>query len=206
MSDPDTQYLTQANEYQPNQGRAFNKFTRSHYDICEYENELRIGSKPMKYYVNQLNSPQMNPFTEFTTVGNQKVFNVENNFQRSLPTRLNPIYQTYVFPYSTSPNLGQASPSMQYADTESNLRFGTDLRQKKSSVTLSEIDYNRWQPNIDQTIQNAGQFIAQGRGLDKQGYYDYKTQNNVIFANSAWPNGGMSSRNQLHNFQDVHGC
>ena len=206
MSDPDTNYLVQANQYQPNQGRAFNQFTRSHYDVCEYENELRIGSKPMKYYVNQLNSPQMNPFMEFTVVGNQKVFNVENNYQRALPTRLNPIYQTYVFPYSTSPNLAQAAPSMQYADTDSYLRFGTDLRQKNSALALGEIDYNRWQPNIDQTMQNAGQFIPQGRGIDPQGFFDYRAQNNVLFANQAWPNGGMSSRNQLHNMLTINNC
>ena len=205
--------LVQENQYNPNLNRAFNQLTSSHYDTCEYENELRIGSKPMKYYVNQLNSPQMNPFMEFTQVGNQQVYNVGNNYQTPLPTRLNPIYQTYVFPYATTPNLAQAAPSMMYADTESNLRFGTNIRDKKSSVTLSEIDYNRWSPGVSaETVQNAGQFNVGGalqsnaQGITRDGFFDFKAQNNVLFANSAWPYFGISTRDQLHNFMDSQGC
>ena len=213
MNAPDIQVVQQS-QYNPNGNRSFNAWTRSHDDTCEYENQLRIGSKPMKYYVNQLNSPQINPFTEFTTVGNQQVYNVQNNFQTPVPTRLNPIYQTYVFPYSTTPNLGQASPSMMYSDTESNLRFGTNIRNKKSAVTLSEIDYNRWDPGVSaETVQNAGQFTQVGgafqpnsQGIDRDGFFDYKGQNNVIFGNSSFPYFGMSSRNQLHNFMQINNC
>jgi len=199
---------TDFDQYNPNLNRAFNQLTSNHYDTCQYENELRVGSKPMKYYVNQLNSPQMNPFMEFTTVGNQQVFNVQNDFQTPLPTRLNPIYQTYVFPYNTTPFLGQSAPSREYADTSSNLRFGTDLRNKKSSVTLSEVDYNRWQPNIEGTMQNAGggSFQSNSQGIDRDGFVDYKAQNNVLFLNGAVPWGGVSSRNQLHNYQEKNGC
>lgn len=202
--------LVQANQYNPNGNRAYNQWTRNHDDTCSYENQLRVGSKPMKYYVNQLNSPQMNPFREFTTVGNQQVFNVQNNFEHSLPTRLNPIYQTYVFPYSTTPNLGQAAPSREYSDTDSNLRFGTNLRNKKSAVATSEIDYNRWDYVSAETVQNAGNFggsfQANSQGIDRDGYFDYKAQNNVLFANSAFPYFGISSRNELHNFQSVNNC
>jgi hypothetical protein len=208
--------VVQQNQYNPNGGRAYNQWTRSHEDTCEYENQLRIGSKPMKYYVNQLNSPQMNPFMEFTVVGNQQVYNVQNNYQTPVPTRLNPIYQTYVFPYSTTPNLAQASPSMMYADTESNLRFGTNLRNKKSAVTLSEIDYNRWEPGVSpETVQNAGNygsvsvggaFQSNAQGINRDGFFDYKHQNNIIFGNGAWPYFGISSRNQLHNYMDVNSC
>lgn len=211
-----TNQIIEPIKYDPNQGRTFNQWTRSHDDTCEYDNQLRIASKPMKYYVNQLNSPQMNPFTEFTVVGNQQVYNVQNNYQTPLPTRLNPIYQTYVLPYSTTPNLGQASPSMMYTDTESNLRFGSNIRNKKSAVAISEIDYNRWDNVSTETVQNAGQFImansvggslqANAQGINRDGYYDYKAQNNVLFANSAWPYFGISSRNQLHNFQDINKC
>lgn len=209
MNAPDIQ-VVQPKQYNPNGDRAFNLWTRSHDDTCEYENQLRIGSKPMKYYVNQLNTPQMNPFTEFTVIGNQQVYNVQNNYQTPVPTRLNPIYQTYVFPYSTTPNLAQAAPSMMYADTESNLRFGANLRNKKSSVATSEIDFNRWDYVSAETVQNAGQFggsfQANAQGIDRDGFFDYKHQNNVLFANSAWPYFGISSRNQLHNFQEINNC
>jgi len=203
----------QPSQYNPNGDRAYNQWTRSHEDVCEYENQLRVGSKPMKYFVNQLNTPQADPFMEFTTVGNQQVYNVQNNYEHPLPTRLNPIYQSYVLPYSTTPNLGQASPSMLYADTESNLRFGTDLRDKKSAISLGEIDYNRWDIVSAETVQNAGQFMSPGgsfqanaQGIGRDGYYDYKAPNNVLFLNSAVPYFGMSSRNQLHNFMNVNGC
>jgi hypothetical protein len=209
MNAPDIQ-VVQPKQFNPNEGRAYNQWTRSHDDTCEYENQLRIGSKPMKYYVNQLNSPQMNPFMEFTVVGNQQVYNVQNNYQTPVPTRLNPIYQTYVLPYSTTPNLGQAAPSMLYADTESNLRFGTNIRNKKSAVATSEIDFNRWDNVSAETVQNAGQFggalQANAQGIDRDGFFDHRAQNNVLFANSAWPYFGISSRNQLHNFMDTQGC
>jgi hypothetical protein len=200
--------MTSVDNYSPNKERAFNQLTSIHYDVCTYENELRIGSKPMKYFVNQLNTPQVNPFTEFTVVGNQQVYNVQNNYENPLPTRLNPIYQTYVFPYSTTPFLAQQSPSRDYADTQSNLRFGTNNRDKKSAVLVSEIDYNRWAPNVDaRTVQNAGQFIlSNAQGIDRDGYYSPEVQNNVLFANSSWPVGGISSRNQLHNFVLKNGC
>lgn len=196
-------------DYDPNGNRSFNQFTRSHYDVCEYENQLRLGARPMKYYVNQYNSPQVNPFMEFTEVGNQKMYNVKNMYDRALPTRLNPIYEVYVPPYSTTPFLGSVNSSREFSDTESNLRYGADLRAKKSAVSLDEVDYNRWEPGVSGvTVQNAGQF-ANGRiqqAIGENGYYDYSEQNNTLFANSAWPNGGISSRNQLHNFQVVNNC
>lgn len=209
-----TAKTVQHEQYNPNQDRAYNLWTRSHEDTCEYENQLRIGSKPMKYYVNQLNTPQTNPFTEFTTVGNQQVYNVQNSFDHALPTRLNPIYQTYVFPYSTTPNLGQASPAMMYSDTDSNLRFGTNIRNKKSAVAISEIDYNRWDNVSAETVQNAGQFgqISNGKfqpnsqGINRDGFFDHSGMNNVLFANSAWPYFGISSRNQLHNEMNINNC
>lgn len=212
-------------QYNPNGNRAFNQFTRSHYDTCEYENELRIGSKPMKYYVNQLNSPQVNPFSEFTVVGNQKSYNVRNDYERPLPTRLNPVYPSYVLPYSTTPNLGNQAPSREFADTSTNLRFGNEgFREKKSAIALGEVDYNRWEPGVsDVTVQNAGQFnstmlpggkIQQAMGsvggsqpnITRDGFFNYKANNNVLFANSAWPYFGISSRNQLYNANVLNSC
>jgi hypothetical protein len=195
-------------DYDPNGNRSFNQFTRSHYDVCEYENQLRLGARPIKYFVNQYNSPQVNPFMEFTPVGNQKQYNVGNMYDRALPTRLNPIYEVYVPPYSTTPFLGAVNSSREFSDTEANLRYGSDLRSKKSGVNLDEVDYNRWEPGVsDVTVQNAGQFNGRlQQAIGNNGYYDYKAQNNTLFANSAWPYGGISTRNQLHNFQEVNQC
>jgi hypothetical protein len=147
---------------------------------------------------------------QFTPIGNQQVYGVQNEFQAPLPSRLNPIYQTYVLPYSTTPNLGQVAPSRMYADTESVLRYGNTLRDKKSAVSTAEVDYNRWDFVSAETVQNAGQFggaiQSNAQGIERDGYFDYKAQNNVIFANGAFPYFGMSSRNQLHNFMQVNNC
>lgn len=197
--------------YNPNADRTFNQLTNVHYDTCSYENELRIGSKPMKYYVNQFNSPQINPFTEFTIVGNQKQYNVSNMYDHPMPTRLNPIYPTYVFPYPTSPTLGQQNPSREYANTETMLRFGTDLRALKSAADLSSVDYNRWEPNVSEiTVQNAGQdlpgLVRTQQPIGKDGYYNMNYPNNVLFANSTFPYFGISSRNELHNYVQLNNC
>lgn len=198
-----------ADEYNPNKGRAYNQWTRSHDDTCEYAKQLNIGGKPMKYYINQYNSPQVRPYMEYTSVGNKKVYNNQNEYEYPVPSRLNPLPQMHVLPYSTSPNLGSTNPSMNHSDAESILRTGADLRSKKSAVASSEIDYTRWEFVDAHTVQNAGQFGsfqagARG-GIDKEAL-EYAQQNNVIFANGAWPNGGVSSRNQMHNLMDTSNC
>lgn len=196
--------------YNPNNNRSYNQWTRTHDDVCEYENQLSVGTKPMRYYINDFNTPQVNQFIDYTTVGNKKVYNVQNEYQAPLPTRLNSLQQTYVPPYSTTPFLGNTNPSMMYTDTESNLRNGADLRNRKSAVGLNEIEQNRWDFVSAHTVQNAGQFggsfQSNAQGIDRDGFFDYKVQNNVIFANSAWPNGGISSRNQMRNFIATNGC
>lgn len=202
--------------YNPNSNRTFNQFTSIRYDTCTYENELRIGSKPMKYYVNQLNSPQVNPFTEFTVIGNQKQYNVRNDFERPIPSRLNPIYPSYVLPYSTTPFLANQNPSREYTDTETFLRFGAEgMREKQSSVALGEVDYDRWEPSVSAvTVQNAGQFNLPGgkiqsthlNNINPDGYYNHNASNTVLFANSAWPYFGISSRNQLRNAVELNNC
>ncbi len=201
------EYAAQSQEYNPNNERAFNQLTSHKYDTCSYENSLRMSSKPMKYYVNQFNSPQANSFSEFTPIGNQQVWNVQNEYDHALPTRLNELPQVYVLPYSTTPNLGLVAPSMQYSDTASNLRISQDVRPKKSVVGLAEVDYDRWSPAVDEhTVQNAGQNMSSGRGIDKDGYYDYRGSNNTLWMNSSTPFGGISSRNEMFNSMVTRNC
>ena len=195
-----------------NSGRAFNSWTRQKNDLCSFSNQTRISSKPMKYYVNQYNSPQTDPFETYSVVGNQRVYDVRNDFERPLPSRLNPIYQTYVEPYNTTPFLANQATNRSHVDTGSNLRWGTDIRPKQSQTSLGEIDYNRWSPGVlEGTVQNAGQLSVGGKmqqPIGKDGYYDYQSQNNVIFGNSAVPGhqAGISSRNLLHNYVIVNEC
>lgn len=171
-----------------NRDRAFNQHTGNHYDKCESDNSMRLSTKPLRYYTSVLNSPDFKPDVDFTSVGSARVFNVvdsHHDIQRPLPTSLRDPRTIYVTPYSTSPNLGQSAPSMLYVNTSSGLQFGLGQRSKKSEVNLYDSGFDRWAPNVDEiTVQNAGQF---NNGT-----------NNVIFANGAYPLGGISSRNILY--------
>ena len=210
MAPPVPQSLAVERSIDTNSGRAFLANTGIKSDVCSYENATRIAAKPMKYYVNQLNSPQANPFETYSVVGNQRVYNIPNEYDRPLPSRLKPIYPTYVLPYNTTPNLGSTATDRMYVDTSTQLRFGSDLRPKNSQTSLTETDFNRWSPGVSEsTVQNAGQFAsgaAMQAPIRQDGYYDYTAQNNIIFGNSAVPAGafGISSRNQLHNYVDLN--
>lgn len=224
------------NSYADWRARTYNQWTRTYDDNCAEENRLKIGAKPMKYFVNVFNSPQEQPFMTYTVVGNQKSYNVRNNFEREIPSRLNPLYDTQVLPYSTTPFLGQVADNRLYVDTGSVLRFGSDLKLAKSQNPIAEVDYDRWSPGVyGHVVQNAGQYgtendivqtssvpnhpmqalanareIAPGtkiqQPVNSDGYYNWEYQNNVLFMNSAVPYFGIASRNLLHNIVDITGC
>jgi len=197
-------------ELNQNDTWAFDQWTGVHNDTCAYQNSLLVGSAPMKYYVSEYNSPQTDPFATYSVVGNMKQYNVRNDFERPIPSRLNPIYQSYVIPYQTTPFLANMAENRTHTNTSSELRFGSEIRPQKSSVNNSEVDYNRWAPNVSaQTVQNAGQFQSGATmqpSISRNGEFDPKSQNNVLFANGAFPRAGISSRNELHNAATVMKC
>jgi hypothetical protein len=123
---------------------------------------------------------------------------------------LNPIYPVQVEPYLTTPFLGQANPNRMYDATSGALRWGSDIRNKKSENSIAEKDYNRYQPGVSpQTVQNAGQFSLVGgalQGPGRDGYYDYQETNNTILSNSATPYFGLSTRNLLKNLVELSNC
>lgn len=196
------------NSYADWRAPTFNQWTRVYDDNCNEDSRLRISSKPMKYYVNQYNSPQVDPFFEYTIIGNQKQYNVRNEFERPIPTRLNPLYPTQIEPYSTTPFLGATNPSRLYTDTSDVLRWGNDsIRDKKSLVALSEKDYDRFDIVSEKTVQNAGQFNLKSNGKSTTDfYYDYNEPNHVIFGNSSnIDQFGVPTRSYLRNFVDLVG-
>jgi hypothetical protein len=202
--------IPEKREYDINGTRAFNQWNRIHNDVCSYENSLRVGSQPIKYYVNEYNSPQVDPFETYAVVGNLKQFDVRNDYERPIPSRLNPIYQTYVTPYQTTPFLANSAENRTHTNTATELRWGNELKPQKSAVSNSEVDFNRWEPNVSaQTVQNAGQFIgsaAMQPTISRNGEFDPLAQNNVLFANSAISPGGISSRAQMRNFMELQKC
>lgn len=186
--------------------QGFDTWTRTHEDNCSAQNQLRVASKPLKYYVNQYNSPQSVPFSEFTVVGNQKTYSVANDYERAMPSRLNPLYPVSILPYSTTPDLGMAAPSRQYVDSSSYLRFGDNVRNFKSQNGTTEIDFARWQPNIEGTMQNAGTNSIQ-HNFSPDGYYNMNSQNNVLWMNSLVQNTqGISTRTLLANIVEISNC
>lgn len=213
MAPPVPESIEVVQSMDPESGRAFNSLTSTKYDKCSLQNQDLISSKPMKYYVNQFNSPQTNPFETYSVIGNQRVYDVRNEFERPLPTRLNPIYPIYTEPYSTTPFLASIAPDRSYIDTSSGLRWGSEMRPKNSETSLTERDYNRWSPGVNEyVVQNAGQFTGgvMQQPIGQDGYYNYTAQNNVIFGNSALPGGstgwGISSRVLMHNFSEINKC
>ncbi len=196
------------NSYSDYRAPSYNEWTRSYNDNCSEENRLRVGTKPMKYFVNQYNSPQVAPFMEFTLIGNQKSYDVRNDFERPMPTRLNPIYPTTVEPYLTTGFLGQPSESREYTDTSSVLRFGANSHELRSATAITEKDYNRFNPAVTQDIvQNAGQFnVGNISRQDDNGYYNYYASNNISLGNDAAPRYGASSRNLMQNMMELSNC
>jgi hypothetical protein len=210
--------------YQINGEKSFNNWTRIHGDSCSYQNQLRLADLPFTYYANVLNTPQIrdsNPVQEFTVVGNLKPYNVRNEFERPVPTRLNPIYPTYTAPYGTSPFLGKAYVSREFIDDDTTLETGkaiSNLKEKKSAKQLSEVQYQQpWNPAVQgETVQNAGQFnkgekvknmVAVQNALGATQYIpNIQNKNHVIFMNGAVPYYGISSRNELHNAVQLFGC
>jgi hypothetical protein len=214
VSDTNDNSTPQDFSYNPRQderARAYNQWTRISSDSCFEQNKLRVGSKPMKYFVNQYNSPQVNPFTEFTVIGNQQVYDVRNEFERAIPSRLRNLPSVYVLPFPTTPNLASQNENRIYTETSSNLRFGQNIKNLKAQNLTTEVDFNRYNPAVyAQTVQNAGQFVLPGAKMQQpvssDGYYNYDGNNNIILGNSAVPYFGISSRNLIQNALETSGC
>lgn len=201
------------NSYADWRAPEFNQWTRIHDDNCNEQNRLKIGAKPMKYYVNEFNTPQNVQYMQYTIVGGQKQYNISNEYERPIPSRLNSPKTVFVLPYRTTPFLGMASVDRMYVDTNSQLRLGQSSNNSKTALGTSEVDYNRWTPGVSaHTVQNAGQFAGQFAGMKMQQpirgdpYYDYSAQNNVLYMNSTVPQIGISTRNALHNFLELSKC
>jgi hypothetical protein len=192
------------NSYSDYRAPTFNEWTKTHDDNCTEESHLRISTKPMKYFLNQFNSPQVVPFMNYTLIGNQQTYNVRNDFERAEPTRLNPLYPVNNEPYSTTPFLGQISDSRIYADTGSEMRFGANVREHKSTVAITEKDFNRFNPGVNAIVtQNAGQFQQQKY---HDGYFNYFESNNISLGNDSVPRMGISSRTLMDNILEMSGC
>lgn len=126
-----------------------------------------IGSAPAKYYVQNLNTPDgssNNDFFTFTPIGNARTNHISGDFERPIPTRLNPLPNTYSLNYSTTPQLGLAS-NINPAETDMDLilKTGLTMRPKGAENDLSALKLPHFgdinQAEIGLTSQNAGQYF-----------------------------------------------
>jgi hypothetical protein len=178
------------------QFNTFNQWTRNHNDACSYVNEMRVLRKPLKYYTSMewAPSPTNNQaFTSFTSVGNQKSYNVPNNLTFPSiggPTSLgNRRFIENVQPFTTTPFMGQNAVNTNSVDVSSNaLGFGigelTNQRSMPKDVVTAQ-SYNRWEFLDSNVIQNP---------------------RHIIFANGIQNQAGISSRNELMNYTNLNNC
>lgn len=159
-----------------NDNRVFNQFTRGYYDPCEYSNLLKVSTKPLKYVVNSFNntSGTENPDLSFTPIGNQKIENIRNMYERPLPTKLDRSNTIYTLPYSTSPGLSlQNNINTLNTDLDLDLKTGIgNLRNKGSGNDLSYLKYNQYgdvhNESIKKTVMNAGHLFETKSALSNR--------------------------------------
>lgn len=153
-----------------NENRVFNQFTRGYYDSCEYQNLLKVSTKPLKYVVNSFNNTTgtENPDLAFTPIGNQRPEYVRNMYERPLPTKLDRSNTVYTLPYSTSPGIGYAN-NINTLDTDLDLALKTGIggpRAKSSGNDHSYIKYphygDLYVDQFNNTVQNAGHLFKEG--------------------------------------------
>lgn len=170
-----------------NENRVFNQFTRGYYDSCEYQNLLKVATKPLKYVVNSFNNTTgtENPDLAFTPVGNQRPENVRNMYERPLPSKLNRSNTVYTLPYATSPGIGYAN-NVNTLDTDLDLSLKTGIGQNRLKSSGKDISYvtfphygDLYDSEFTKTVQNAGNYFKEGsvytdrlneqiRGLNEQ--------------------------------------
>jgi hypothetical protein len=173
---------------------SFNQWTGIKDSNCEYVNQIRVSTTPFKYYLNRIAAPSPTSnidFSYFTSVGNQRPYNVNNNLQFPVigtpTTQRNRRYINNVTPLNTSPLLGSNNINTSDIDVNSKyIRYGEMTNQNDlTRSVLSATDYNRWQ-FVDPTI--------------------VQNSKHIIFANGVIPRNGLSSRQELRNFMELSNC
>ncbi len=175
---------------------SFNQWTHLNNDTCGYVNQMRILRKPMKYYVNRVWAPSPTneeEFSTFTSVGNQKSYNVRSNITYpgigNLTTSGNRRFLQYVMPLNTSPDLANNAINISEVNINSDkLNFGIGELTNQNNLTkdvTTAADYNRWDFVDPKIVQNP---------------------KNIIFADGVVPRGGISTRGELRNYMMLNSC
>jgi hypothetical protein len=174
-------FLAENSENFVNGGRLLNQWTRNHTDNCDYQQQLRLSTQPLKYYVNSLNNisgvnKNGTDYLSFTPIGNASQVNIRSEFERPIPSSLSrSAGSVFTTPYATSPNLGMSSNVNNFrTDEDLTLKTGLGIRSRNNQAQLSSIQWPVYGDihtrDIEVTHQNAGQFYDERLG--------YTTSNN----------------------------
>ena len=171
------------------------------------DNLYSTGDKPIKFIVNDFNTPSALPLP---VVGNIRGgINVSSEIERPVPTYAGrkDVSGGFILPYTTTPDYGVQS-GVNPIDTTNDLilKTGLTLREKKSGKDTSSRAYDVYgdasvSPLI---VQNAGQFydssIMNTKGNEPGFNRDINLMANGIGV--IWPEGqqcGISSRGLMQN-------
>ena len=95
----------------------------------------------MEYYVNSINNisglPENEEFLAFTPIGNARVYDIPNMFDRPIPSTLQTTPSIYTPKYLTSPFLG-ASNNINVLDTDNDLTLFFDHSIQNSIEPVSQ--------------------------------------------------------------------
>ena len=163
----------------------FNQFANLHSDQCYVENQMRISTKPVKYYTNPITFNNFEDTCDpFPMIGNQKVYNIRNEFERSMPTNLRSLPSVYSTKYTTSPFLGNQSVAREDVDVYSEVVVPKYMDYKRTNNDFSSVDYTNytWDYIDSDLIQSPDHIIMD------------------------LPRGGISTRNEYINIVDLNGC
>ena len=201
-----------------NNNKQYNEWTGIYNDPSSTENNYKLATKPMKYYVNSLNnkSGTENEDLNFTPIGQAQFSAVSNIYDRAVPSNLNRgVSSTYTFPHSTSAYLGSTNNINHFnTDIDLNLKTGINIRPKRSANDLSAIPWNKFGDVSvkEEIVSNAGQFWD--NTISNRLNDDIKGLNESMSVESQGKGGnyslgpyqcGISTRNAMINYQNPGG-
>lgn len=164
----------------------FNQMTDKYTDNCNYENQLKLSTKPMKYHTNSLNNISSLPNNEnhlsFTPIGNAQTVHISGEYERFIPSTLQKKSSTYTFNYNTSPFLGSENNiNSLNTDTDLILKTGLTMKPKNNQYDLAEKKWpvfgDIYAASMAVTVQNAGQFHP--RNLSNSKYHNIPGLDNI---------------------------
>ena len=137
---------------------------------------INAASKKIKFYnQDQIKDPYAQISNSgFTPIGNMKIYDVANMYDRSEPTNLRDLPEVYTVPYSTTPFLGNNTTSIKYVDDDSmKLRYPV-FQNRKSAIGTSQVTINPAQVFINNPKMSSAMntFYEQATTINLLGHDD----------------------------------